>query len=273
MKIYTKHQVMAGEMAMYEILNRISGKYNSKFGKLMLPKALSINHRLQTLSLPFYHGQVFNGLWNEATGGALLKLSLSKDVPQIIQDLSKIDISPVQKHPKLKRLQKVQFNHHKYQKDFAKLLKLFCQARLITKAQAKTAAKLVQVPFSSNLILNNGDFYPRNFIKLRSGKIVLIDWETWNNNSRANVVDYLENVAAYCFVHMWGNPKWQKHYVKYLRQYLPMTLRDFQKALLIKSAEMAYFWFGRTHTKQLCLNQIGIFKKALSEKYIRELWQ
>lgn len=273
MKIYTKQNAKPGEMAMYEILNKISAKYNSKFSSLKLPRALKINYKNSSLSLPLYQGQLFNGLWNEATGGALLKLDLSKEVPQIIKELSKIDIRPIQKHPKLKHLKKIQYSHEKYQEDFSKLLDTFYQAQLIIKVEAKKAAKLVSGPFASPLILNNGDFYPRNFIRLPSNKIVLIDWETWNNNSRANVVDHVENVAAYCFVHMWGNSKWQQNYVRQLKQHLPVTRADFQKALLIKSSEMAYFCFGREHTRQLCLNQIGIFKKALSEKYIKELWQ
>ena len=272
MKIYTKHQAKPGEMAMYEILNQISHKYNRGFFRLKLPEALSLNRQQSTLSLPFYKGQTFNGLWNEATGGAPLKLDLSREVPEMIKDLSQIDISPVLNNLKLKKLKNIWYDHNKYQRDFAKLLKIFIKAKLITKNQASQAATILKLPFSSPLILNNGDFYPRNFIRLPGDKIVLVDWETWNSNSRANVVDHLENVAAYCFVHMWGNQKWQKAYVQQLKKYLPVTRQDLQKALLIKSAEMAYFWFSE-NTWRLCLNQIKIFKKTLNKKYINELWQ
>src|SRR6185369_17097239 len=172
MKTFTKNQAKAGEIYMYEVLQKISGKYNRSLVRLKLPKALKINYKDSSLLLPFYNGQTFNALWNEATGGSLLKLDLSKEVAEIIRDLSQIDISPVLNHPKLKRLNNVWYNHAKYQRDFTKLMKIFTRAKLITKSEALKATRLLKAKFTSPLILNNGDFYPRNFIKLPNKKII-----------------------------------------------------------------------------------------------------
>jgi hypothetical protein len=272
MKVYRKHKAQRGEMVMYEMLTAVSRKYNRSFSILHLPKAFKIDRKNSTISMPFYEGSTFNDVWNEATGGRLLGLKLSKDVPKLLEDLLKIDIGPILKNPKLIAIPRAQFNQGDYLPIFARLLNTFYDARLITKAQKIKAQSLLKQPFTSPLILNNGDFYPRNFIRMSDGKIVLIDWETWNEHSRANVVDHIENVAAYCYVHMWGNKAWQKNYVHELNKRLGMEYQDFQKALLIKSAEMARFWFKDRRKNKLCANQIKIFKQALNMQYMKRLW-
>ena len=58
------------------------------------------------------------------------------------------------------------------------------------------------------MIMNNGDFYPRNLIVRPDGRIVIIDWETYNIHSPFHTIDHPENVAAVFYTHMWGNPAW-----------------------------------------------------------------
>src|SRR5712692_5879473 len=45
-----------------------------------------------------------------------------------------------------------------------------------------------------------------------AGRIVIVDWETYNPNSPFHTIDHPENVAAVFYVHMWGNPAWQAAY-------------------------------------------------------------
>lgn len=45
------------------------------------------------------------------------------------------------------------------------------------------------------MIVNNGDFSPRNLIIRLGGRIVIVDWETWNPNSPFHTI-YLAHRPA-----------------------------------------------------------------------------
>ena len=107
-------------------------------------------------------------------------------------------------------------------------------------------------------IVSNGDFYPRNLIKLPN-RVALVDWGYWPGY-RACFVDYLVNVGAFAFIHMWGNGLWQKEFVRRLRETFDIKLDDLRKAILIKSFEQAMFW---TALPQLAQVQVNLFKMVL----------
>ncbi len=271
MEYYRKHATN-GEMLIYqEFLDKFSDEYNTDFDHLVLPKSLSIDLDNKIITLPNYDGEKFNDKWNELTGGSLLGLDLTVDVPLLLKDLSYIDIKQIITNPKLKDVNNLVFNHKKYTPKFNVLLKKFLNAGLLNSKEVEVAKKLVSKDFKSKLMLNNGDFYPRNFIRMSDGKIVLIDWDTRSESGRANIIDHIENIAAFCFVHFWGNPSWQKIFVNELRKYFSISKEDFQKALLIKSLEQANFWLGLNRS-DLCDDQIKIFKNALDDAYISSLF-
>ena len=270
MEMYTK-KAKEGEMIMYaEVLNIIADQYNKISSVLILPKSLSVDSNEHLLTLPFYEGETFNSKWDESNGGAPLGLDLSSEVPLLIKDLSQIDIYFVVDNPKVMSIPNLVFDHKLYVLDFEEKMQKFISKGLISKTQANTARIIMQISPTSSPIFNNGDFYPRNFIRTPENKIIIIDWEPWNANSRANIIDYPENVAALCFVHMWGNSLWQDNYVSELRKLFSFTQQDFQRAILIKSLELASFWFEKD---ELCKNQIRLFVNALDEKYMESLWK
>ena len=272
MKPYVKENPTQGELLLYkEVLNRIAGTYNEKFSLLVLPTSLPSKEG--ELVLPFFEGRTYNDVWNESTGGSLLGTELSDEVPQILYELSLIDTRPILENSSLQMIPKLAFDHESYGYEAHKLLRHFTDADILTAEEAVRALNLMSRPFESPMVFNNGDFYPRNFIRNPNDRIVLIDWETWNENSRANVIDHPENVAAFCFVHMWGNPAWQESYVSGLRQRFSFNQSGFQSAILIKSLEMANFWFGGTGRNELCDNQIRMFRNALSNSYMESLWK
>jgi hypothetical protein len=222
--------------------------------------------------MPHYEGELFNGTWDEQTGGSLLGLDLSKDVPLVIKDLMIIDVNPILKNTKLSKIDRFAFNHKEYLADFQEHLGRFLNVGALSKEDVEIARSAIQRKFESPPILNNGDFYPRNFIRTKHGRIVLIDWDTWSDKSRANIIDHPENVAAFCFVHMWSNPEWQKEYIRELKDHFGFKKENFQVSIMIKSIEMSYFWFVR-NASSLFNHQIRIFKDALSDDYMDDLWK
>jgi hypothetical protein len=272
MKIYEK-KARTGEIFLYEeILNQIADKYNTSFSILILPKSISIKTESGIITMPFYEGQIFNNLWNEQTGGSLLDLDLSSEVPQILRDLTKIDISEFIGNEKIKSIGNLVFDHSMYIIELKARLTKFLTAGLLSQEEVERTRELFKKPYVSKMIFNNGDFYPRNFIRTPEKKIVLIDWEIRNQRSPFYIIDHLENVAAVCFIHMWKNIAWQQKYVSELKENLPITKIDFQKAILIKALNQADFWFKDDGKNDLCRDQVNLFRKALSDEYMDKLW-
>lgn len=93
----------------------------------------------------------------------------------------------------------------------------------------------------SKVMLNSGDFYPRNFIPYRD-KIVLIDWES-------ALVEPLEGLIAYLWMLMFGNPRWQKKLLEETRANFKIDPKIFQLMLLTKSFDEVYLWRKRNTQK------------------------
>ena len=120
---------------------------------------------------------------------------------------------------------------------------------------------------SARRIVSNGDFYPRNLIK-SGGRVVVVDWGHWSGY-RACFVDYLVNVAAFAFIHMWGNVEWQREFIHQLGATLNIRLDDLRRAVCIKAFEQARFWQG---TPDLAKVQVHQFRVALNNELWAELW-
>jgi hypothetical protein len=90
------------------------------------------------------------------------------------------------------------------------------------------------------------DLGARYLIVQPTGRIVVIDWETYNPNSPFHTVDHPENVAAVFYAHMWGNPAWQAAYRDALRQRLGFSPAGFAKGVLIAALELANMWMNDT---------------------------
>ncbi len=272
MRTYLK-KADEGEIAIYEeVLNPIADRYNRGFSTLILPKAVSVDRRRGRLALPYYRGQDFNDAWTEATGGSRLGLDLCVEAARVLAELATIDPSIVTGNERLRNGRRLVFDQAAYVSELPARLARFLDRGILGVEQARRATELLARPFASRMVLSNGDFYPRNFIRTSEGRIVLIDWETSLFGIPFHLVDYFESVAAVCFVHMWNNPAWQKAYVVELRKLAPMQKSDFQKGILIKSLRSATLWFGEDGRNDLCQHQVALFQSALTEEYMRLLW-
>lgn len=114
------------------------------------------------------------------------------------------------------------------------------------------------------MIVNNGDFYPRNLIVRPDGRIVIVDWETWNAHSPFHTIDYPENVAAVFYVHMWGNPAWQAAYRATLSVRFAFSPASFAKGVVIQALELASMWLSGTD-RHLAAIQASIVRSTLAQ--------
>ncbi|MDP3685543.1 MAG: hypothetical protein Q8R32_01800 [bacterium] len=255
------------ECLAYEIVGSLATAYNHKFKVLELPVPKNIDHEKNQIVLPYYEGRHYNKAWGEPYGGSQMGLELSREIPAMLCDLSKIDTKLILKNDKIKDVPKFQFDFAAWKHEFTREARKFRENGFLSQEEVNAAEDALEDEFSSSFIFSNGDFYPRNFIK-QGEKVILIDWQTWDGNYRVNLLDYWENVLAFCFIHMWDNDPWQLAYLKEMQKYFRLNVPNFQKALLIKSFEQANAWF---RSEDLREKQLRIFKNALDSEYVNYL--
>ena len=261
MKTFQK-TASTSELAIYRVLNQIAPSYNKSFSVLFLPQALEIDETSNLLTLPYYGGELFNGKWDESNGGSPLDLDLSQEIPLMLKDLAQIDISHVISNDVLSKTPKVTFDYDESLRHYETLSAKFKDAGLIAEEGRRQIRDILTYRQTTKMIVSNGDFYPRNFIRRSDGRIILIDWETWCDNSPWYIVDHPENVAAIQFVHMWGNANWQQAYLLELRKLFDFQTESLNKAIVMKSLELAQI-FRRTNQLEPMMHQIKLLQDTL----------
>lgn len=89
--------------------------------------------------------------------------------------------------------------------------------------------------------IQNGDFYPRNFLQLAES-IVLLDWES-------ALISSVEEVIAYEHVLMWGNPAWQERFLKEARSLIDVNEEWLEQMIRFCALKQLSFWAGITDEK------------------------
>jgi hypothetical protein len=221
-----------------------------------------------TVYFRYYDGETYNDRWSEQpgdhTGGCSLGTELSSEMAQLLRELQQIDVCwLLSLYPVGKSLERSAFDLRGW------LLSLDSQRSValgigISDIELRQASEFVNDGFElTRRIFSNGDFYPRNLIKLKE-KFVLTDWGYWSGY-RACFVDDLANVAAFAFIHMWNNVPWQKEFVRHVTEIFGIMPDDFRKAVLIKSYEQAISWRYLPH---LAAPQVGLFRKAMRNELL-----
>ncbi len=246
-----------------ELLPAVRERYSTTFALLEIPEVVRSDGTLGqygTVYFRDYDGEKYCDKWNEGNGGAPLGTALSSEMVRILQDLQKIDVGwLLSLHPVGKTLERSAFDLQGWLLSFEKQETLALSMG-ISYDELKQAEEFIKGGFRlSRRIVSNGDFYPRNLIKMQK-TIVLADWGYWTGY-RACFVDDLVNVAAFAFIHMWNNGPWQKEFVRRLSESFDIKLDDLRKAVLIKSFEQAMFW---RCIPQLVQPQVNHFKMALT---------
>jgi aminoglycoside phosphotransferase (APT) family kinase protein len=249
---------------MYRVLASLAPACNDHFTTLLLPAAITIDPARGLLVLPHYDGEDLAARWNETDGGALLGPGLAAAIPAVLEDLARINTATVTTDPVLSAIPGLVFDHDAALIRSAGIGRQLTRAGLLTREDCAQAERLLAHQQHTPKIVNNGDFYPRNLILQPAGRIVIIDWETYNHNSPFHTVDHPENVAAVFYAHMWGNPAWQAAYRNALHQRLGFSAAGFAKGIVIQALELANMWMNDTDM-HLAAIQASIITGVLAE--------
>lgn len=260
-----KRRVGDGEARLYHHLARLAPRYNGTFSTLVLPAPLEVDRRRHKLKLPFYAGEHFDQRWDEASGGARLGLDLAIEMVGVISDLATIGTEELLDDRLLMAIPKVAYHDAEAVAHAMGIARALAAAGYLTGPDLDGVAPALSTTVASPLILNNGDFYPRNLIRKPDGKVVLVDWETWNANSPFYVLDHPENVAAVAFVHMWGNEPWRAEFVRALEAHHGFERTGFHKGIVLKALELAGMSLDDQHGTGLVRSQVSLLRAVVAE--------
>jgi len=249
---------------MHRVLASLAAACNDQFTTLLLPAAITIDPARGLLVLPHYDGEDLGARWNETNGGALLGPGLAAAIPAILADLARIDTACVTTDPVLSTIPGLVFDHAAALARSAGIARQLTRASLLTAGQCARAERLLAHRQQTPMIVNNGDFYPRNLIVQATGRIVIVDWETYNPNSPFHTIDHPENVAAVFYTHMWGNPAWQALYRNALNTRFGFSTASFAKGVMIAALELANMWINDTD-RHLAAIQASTITHVLSQ--------
>jgi len=254
-----------------ELLPAMRERYGTTFVLLEIPEVLRSDKSVGqygTVYFRHYDGEKYNGRWSEQpgehTGGRALGTELSSEMVQLLKDLQEIDVGwLLSLYPIGKSLERSAFDLRGWLSSFERQ-RIPAVGMGISGDELMQAQEFVSGGFQlTRRIVSNGDFYPRNLIKLQK-RIVLADWGYWTGY-RACFVDQLVNVAAFAFIHMWNNVPWQREFVRHIRETFDIAWDDIRRAVLIKSFEQAMFW---RCIPQLAQPQVNHFKMALRNEIV-----
>jgi hypothetical protein len=263
-RTHTKAGAGPGEIAMYRILASLAPACNDRFTTLLLPAAITIDPARGRLILPHYDGDDLAARWSETDGGALLRAALAASIAAVVEDLAGIDTTLVTADPVLSKIPGLVFDHAAALTRSAGIARRIARAGLLSRENCARAEQLLAHRQHTPMIVNNGDFYPRNLIVRPDGRIVIVDWETYNPSSPFHTIDHPENVAAVFYVHMWGNPAWQAAYRDALNERFAFSPPSFAKGVLIGALELASMWMNDTDL-HLAAIQASIITSTLAQ--------
>jgi len=170
---------------MYRILGSLAAACNDRFTTLQLPAAIRIDPGRRLLVLPRYDGDDLAARWSETDGGARLPATLADTIAAILADLAGIDTTPVTDDPVLSAIPGLVFHRAAALTRSAGIARRLTRAGLLSGEDCARAEQLIAHRQHTPMIVNNGDFYPRNLIVRPDGRIVIVDWETWNPAARS----------------------------------------------------------------------------------------
>jgi hypothetical protein len=177
-------------------------KIEKSFNTLVLPQLLQIykSDELVYLLIPYYHGDTFD--FNTPD------INLTGQLVEIVKDLSSVDVETVIANGN-------NFDYRGFESEFWKFFQRGIDIDLIDETKrSKCLSLLGSGRNNQHMIISNGDFNPRNVIRLGGGKLVLIDWN--------GIVSPLEHMLTYPWLLNWQNPEWQSQYASQFEKELPV---------------------------------------------------
>lgn len=210
-----------------------------RFFKLCLPAVFGMGRYREAFDwvlLKYYDGDEYQ--WSEkdsapdALGGKAISVDSASEIAIMVFDLTQV--------PVLKFSKKVETTN--YKDEFAALKKRMTTDGIKTipasQQEIESAVQLleqfVQKEVPTLFTIQNGDFYPRNFLHLEES-ILLLDWE----DARISAV---EELIAYISLLMWGNEKWIERFHVELNHLVEMNTEWLTSMMLYRSLLQLEFW-------------------------------
>ena len=270
---------------------------NLSFSTLELPKHKKIikkivgeepnQQELKFILINFYEGKLYNKFWNEyypeSLGGRGVEEDFATKSVELLKDFSLVDAQ------ELSEFNLLTFNIETWKtQNLPLMVQGLLQKKILSEKQVEKINNILSSDglfAHSKKILTNGDFYPRNFIELANGKIVVIDWEgridyeqsikVGENNEvfkgqRNAFINYVENHVAFLYVHMWGNYTFRRSFLNKASQSFDLLSSDLQAALIIKAMEQSYLWKDAQFS-HLAVDQAQILIDSLDIKYVKDM--
>lgn len=269
------------------------GEQNLPFRVLQLPEFVTVARKSFDQNGPlkqpafiftkYIDGFKFNDRWDEVSalgyGGKGIKPDFATRIVDLVVDLLLIDTSLLD----MFTLSTFDFSRWKKQ-NLPFLMEILVKRKIIDQKHIDEALSILSSSGlfeNSQMIFTNGDFYPRNLIELPNGKIAIVDWESRQDydfvdqgedsiqrvaDQRNAFVNFVENHIAFFYIHMWGNPDFQKKFIHDASQRFGLTAENLQAAILIKSLEQALIW-----PDDLARLQAKIFVNALDINFAKDL--
>lgn len=266
--VYKEPREDEREYEVAEIVNRIiEAGYNKKFKVLKLPKFYEIDKTKGYLLMEYCgNNDYLKKEWESGGGGggSSMDLRLSMEMARIIYDFSKIQLKD------LDDLSSFSFNFLEAREIFLNKLRKIYEEGFINEVEFNKSKSIINKRYSlRKFIFNNGDYYPRNMIPA-DGKVWVVDWQSWDGDFRANIVDTVENIASFAFIHMWENKKWQTNFLKELRKLFFINYDNLRLSLMMKSLDQFVF-FGKDNVS--AKKQLELFKRVLNNDWFLHLWK
>lgn len=203
-------------------------KTRNTFQTLIIPQVIEQypSDNIVYLLIPYLNGTTFD--FNTPD------LGLAKEMPKIVKDLMLINTEEI-----LEGSSNFDFVSHeeRFWIFFERAVKL---SLIDTSIEGSTRSKandlLIEGRATQKMIISNGDFNPRNIIRLSGDKLVLIDWN--------DIVSPLEHHLVYPWLLNYENPSWQKEYAQ-----------NFEELISIQSSNVRY------HLMTLSI-QVGVDEKS-----------
>jgi len=162
------------------------------------------------LLLPYYSGITFDFNTKD--------INLANQLVDIVDELLSIDVESVITGGS-------NFDFQTFEAGFWNFFDQAIKIRLIDGSEKQVCATILEKGGTiQKMVIINGDFNPRNVIRIENNQIVLIDWN--------GIVFPLEHLLTYPWLLNWQNPHWQNQYASKFENDLPINIDNVRMHLM-----------------------------------------
>lgn len=205
------------------------------FSNVLVPSFISRSHEGD---LPKYiittYIEAEQPAWSEHNGdpnlgGKNIELNYLAYVIKVIEDLELVDAKGIEVKDSKENV-----------KQARELVEVLKRDELITTDTYQSITEILDIGVqkyydNKNLVLSNGDFYPKNVLKGDNNKAVVIDWD-------GAVITPKEHMSMYFWCNMFGNEEFQNRLMSYYRGREDYDEERYLFGLILAALEDIQIW-------------------------------